>query len=426
MSNATSERSVIVDLEAVAWLYSETEQILTQTQKALKDRLRVMSGERQPSKGSEQGIFADLLNKLQQNIKAFNMVGVVGVPKMLQGINDAVEHLMLHPDVFNEKTVNSIDSACFALLDYLQHILRRRGSNPVALFSQYADVVAIAGQKAVPADLWGFSWTWTDVNLPPKPYTDKEKKEALSRIDSFMLSLLRGKFESAIDFRNIALEQVYTTENSKSRQFWSLVAGFFDGLAAGVISLDAYTKRTASHILQVHKAYLQNKLEIADDFVENLLFFCANCRTDLLDKIPSFQAAVIAAYKLDGLDWVDYNSKIYGRIDPKLSAQLQKEISYMKGSWSAFSSGNPVQLHTVLGTVTIVTELLKRVLPVSTKFAGILLQTVSELLKKGKSPTPEVSLEVATCVLFLEAVFNNLDFDDNELEPRFALLTKRL
>lgn len=426
MASTASNRSNTINPEAVAWLFKELEQVLIQTQKTLRSRLRVFAGERASTGHTEESVLQGLQNKLEQSTKAFAMLDVPGAIELLSGITKATAYLTSYPQAFTKESVDTIERACFALLDYLEQIQIGKEVTPVALFSQYYKVAELTQREVLPAELWGYEFSWKDIKLPQNTHSHTEQQNAYSRLNSFMLSLLRGKLEAAIDFKVISLTLAETAQAQLFKQFWSLVAGFFDGIASGAIELNIHTKRAASHLIKMYEAYTKNQLKISDDFAKTLLFFCANTIVSEQRNKAEILNAVIKAYGVEDFQYIDYARPVYGRVDPALIKQTRAAITTAKATWSSFSSGEPIAVNRVSAAVVDMCKLLIQTIPESKKFAETLVTEVNKLVQAAKAPPPSLALEVATAILYLDAVFDSLDLNNETLKDKFARLVERL
>ena len=431
-STAITNRSNSIDLEAIAWVYNEIEQLLNQTQRTLRSRLRVLTGERKASEagGADQSALRDLHSHLVNSIKALELVNMPATVQMLSVIANAVDYVMARPEALTPEAVNMVDRACFALIDLLQQVLKSKDVNPIGLFPQYKDVAGISKQNVQPSDMWHYAWKWRDVEFPgEQEITQEDLNSALSRLDKFMLSLLRGQLGAAADFRTVSLGLAQSAKTSLASRFWSLAAGFFDAITTEAIPLDIYTKRAASHILNIYKSYTQNKFEVSDSFAKELLFFCANRNISKGSAQPQAHPlldAVLKAYDLKSFPAVNYEEPLYGRIDPAQIQLAQKRITTAKGTWSSFSSGGPVPVQSVAEAFSNLCLSLRQIIPGSEQFSNILASTVSQLAEQGQTPSAELAMEIATSVLYVEAIFSNLDLNNANLKSRFDRLTERI
>lgn len=430
-SDAVSDISTNVDLEAVAWIYNEIDQVLKQTQKTLNARLRFLSGDSKSAGfGADQSAMQSIQDSLIQSSKALELVNMPAAAHMLKAISGAIQNFLARPEDLTSDTFEQVNRACFALLEFLQRVVKGQPVKPIGLFPQYRDVAAIAKLNVQPADLWNIQWQWQEVTLPSNQVTENQQAEALSRIEQVMLSLLRGKLTAAEDFRTVSFCLASSPENKNWGSFWALVSGFFDGLACQVIELDLFTKRLAAHILNVHKAYMQGNLALPEEFAKSLLFFCSNCKPPIQGAAPLNHIvldAVRSAYCLDKLSYIDYNVPLYGRIDPSLIKEVQTHIVAAKAAWSTLCAGEEaIPQQVVITAFSNVCKNLKTIIPDSTQFSQTLLKVVSENVARNQTPRPELALEIATAILYVEAIFSNFDLNNAELKTRFNRLNERI
>lgn len=431
-SEAVSGSSVSNELDAVAWVYGEIERLLKQMQGVLRTQLRERGQEKKIATSADLTSLQEVQAHLHQAVGALELVNVPAAVRMLTVMGQALEVFVKQPDLLNDESLDKLDRACFALLDFLQQLLNGKMLDAVGLFPQYRDVAEAAKIAVQPADLWMFEWQWTDVPLNALQSEDsKALASALSQLDSFMLNLLRGKLKAAEDFKLIAQSLATQSQSADVRRFWALVAGFFDGIATKRIALDLYTKRAASQVHNAYKSFNQSQdsaIEGKDLLGKVLLFFCAYKQDEQQNGVQasSVLAAVRLAYKLQNVHIADYETPLFGRIDPALLKQARKYIATAKAAWSSLCSGESIPAQSVVEAFENVCSALQQIIPPSEHFVQVLRGIIAQQTRHGQAPAAEVAMEVATAVLYIEAVFADLDLNDSHLEERFDRLKERL
>jgi chemosensory pili system protein ChpA (sensor histidine kinase/response regulator) len=123
---------------------------------------------------------------------------------------------------------------------------------------------------------------------------------------------------------------------------------------------------------------------------------------------------------------VDYQTVQYGRFDPVLLAQARKRIVAAKESWSNLSGGGTSKIKGVAEQFQLVSDSLLKLHSPSEPLALALTKVIEAVVRSARAPGPELAMEVATAVLYLEAAFEDLDPADAQLAARTARLAERL
>lgn len=438
MSNSVAESDGslrISDLESVAWVFSEVEQLLKQVQKIL--RLHLLEN---PDNQFHTGYSAeknentlallDLQKQLKQGCSVLRMVNIEVGGLILSSLDKVISSFVNNRKLLNVAQIYIIDKACFALTEFLQVALKSKPVYPMGLFQPYLELNQIIDNYVQPADFWGYDWHWQDIEALPEFKSEQEEQEALQRLDRFMLSLLRGNISAAEDFKTIVLKLFERNDTPELKRFWALVAGFFDALCCGQASLNINTKRVASQVLNCYKSYQDEKTLAVDDYLgKTLLFFCVPLEGKRIEPAEISHPVldtIRQAYHVKGITSVDYEQSLYGRIDPLLLKRVQKHIAETKAAWSALCSGEAIPPLSITKAFEEIRDSVVHLLPESKDFAGFLCKTASQVANKGQTPSAEIAMEIATAVLYVEAIFSENDINKIDLEKRFSRLTERI
>nr|WP_246253983.1 hypothetical protein [Comamonas jiangduensis] len=106
--------------------------------------------------------------QLHQSSGALEMVGMPQPALLLRAMETALQHYVQNPADCTEAVAQTLETASFALLEFLDAILAGKQISSVALFPQYRDVQALYGNqgKVHPADLWPIERRLRDPQLP--------------------------------------------------------------------------------------------------------------------------------------------------------------------------------------------------------------------------------------------------------------------
>jgi chemosensory pili system protein ChpA (sensor histidine kinase/response regulator) len=436
MQNTSSPRSAadldlgISDLGPLAWVLEELRKSLDTATKALKRFVR----DAEATRGSDlAALDASQLRiargQLHQAVGALEMVGLGAPALMLRAMEGVAQKFVQKPEACSADAANQVERASFALIEYLESVLAARPVSSISLFTQYRDVQALAGAERVhPADLGAHEWRWQEVAISPEHLLAVPTSGApVTRVqmDPLLLRVVKGlEPKAAGDLQVLALQlRNAASQDKKARTFWAIAAAYFEALAQRKLPADMYVKRAASRLLLQFTALDKGDKEISDRLAHDLLFFCAQAGESA--QTPMLRA-VRQAYRLGSYAPVDYEQSTFGRYDPAVLQQARKRVQSVKETWSQVAGGDANKIKAVTDQFSLVSESLTKLHPASEPLAQALTQTMEAMLRSGKAPATEVSMEVATSALYLEAVFEDLDPQDINLAQRTTRLAQRL
>lgn len=416
------------DLGPLAWVLDELRKSLDGAGKALKRYVR----DTELARGSDLAA-ADASQlriarqQLHQAVGALEMVGLVAPAQVLRAMEAAVQKFVQRPELCTEASAAKVERASFALIEYLEGVLAGKSSVPVALFPQYRDVQELAGADRIhPADLWPLQWRWNDPlpvsGVAPATY-DAAVRERLDR--SVLRIVKSGTASAAAEVSSTCAGLAATQTARQPVVFWKVAAGFFEALALGLIPVDVYVKRAASRVLLQYVSLARGDMGVSDRLAHDLVFFCSQAVPADPASAPHLEA-VRQAYSLGLFVPVNYEVSLFGQFDPALLAQARRRIGAAKDTWSALSGGDTNKLKAVADQFSLVADSLVKLHPSSEPLALAMGRTVEMVVRSGEAPGPELAMEVATSVLYLEAVFEDIDPNDTELARRTARLADRL
>ena len=418
------------DLGPLAWVLDELRKSLEGAVKAMRRFVRDAEAARESDLAAlDAGPLRIARQQLHQACGALEMVGMGPPALVLRAMETAVQKFVQRPETCSDDAAAVIERASFALIEYLETVLAGKPASPVALFPQYRDAQALAGADRVhPADLWPVERRFREpegaVSAAPLPYGP----QARARLDSAVLRIVKsGDQKAALSLRDTCLGFVASQPDRQSRAFWKICAGFFEAFGTGLLPADVYVKRVASRVLMQYATLAKGDTTIADRLVQDLLFFCSQAKPGeaLEAGAPSLQA-VRQAFALDRFKPVDYEAARFGRYDPAMLAQARKRIAAATETWSALAGGDRNKLKPAADQFSLVCDSLRKLHPGSENLAQALTRTLESTARSGEPPSAALAMEVATSVLYLQAVFEELDTADGQMEVRANRLAERL
>ena len=181
------------DLSALAWVYEEVRRSLETAHKALRRFVK----ETEALAGSDVDVVDPSVLRsarvhIHQSAGALELVGLAPLATLLRASEAAVVRYVAKPQKLTAQTVENLERASFALLDYIGRVLGGKAVSALSLFPQYRAVQEDAGVDRVhPADLWGVGWHWLE--LPADATAKPRKLDAVTRgaIEQELLALMR-------------------------------------------------------------------------------------------------------------------------------------------------------------------------------------------------------------------------------------------
>ncbi len=416
------------DLGPLAWVLDELRKSLDSASAALRRFVRDTGLARGSDMASvDGGQLRIARQQLHQAVGALEMVGLGGPAQVLRSMEAAVQKFIERPELCNEAAAAKVERAGFALTEYLEGVLLGKAASPVALFPQYRETQELAGADRIhPADLWAMEWRWNEPQTQARPEVMVYEPAVRSRMDKGVLTVIKtGDPEAARELAEVSLALAASQTAHQPQIFWKVCAGFFEAIGLGLLPLDLYVKRGASRVLLQYAALAKGDTGVSDRLVQDLVFFCAQAVPARGTDGPSLQG-VRLAWNLARYAPVDYQTAQYGRFDPVLRVQARKRIAAAKDTWSALSGGDTNRLKGLSDQFHQLTESLLKVHPASAPLAEALTQVIETVTRSGRGPGPELAMEVATAILYLEAAFHDLEPSDAQLPARAARLAQRL
>lgn len=417
----------LLDLGPLAWVLEELRKSLEGSTKALKRFVREAEAGRDSDIGALDATqLRTARQQLHQAVGALEMVGMSAPALVLRAMETAVQKFIQSPVLCTPDAIGKIELAGFSIVHYLENVLAGKPGSAVSLFPQYRDIQGLVGADRVhPADLWVFEWRWIepvlDITVPACEYGDETRQ----LLDRLMLTLIRtGDPEAARSLSDTCLGFAFTQTGIEARTFWKIAAGFFEALAQGLLNVDLYVKRATLRVL-LQYVWLAKGTEASARLAEDLLFLCSQAKVQRVADSPVL-SAVRTAYGLKRFKPVDYESLQFGRFAPALIAQARKRIGSAKETWSAATAGDLGKFKALTDQFSLVTDSLVKLHPPSEALARAMGRVIESTVSSGQAPSPELALEFATAVLFLEAVFDDFDPNDPQLWARTARLAERL
>lgn len=415
------------DLGPLAWILEETRKSIETSAKSLKRFARetelAHGGE---SSDADAGQLRVARQHLHQVAGALEMIGQGMAARMARGMESAVQQFVLNPEHCEEAAASTLERAGFALIEYLESQLGEHPRPALGLFPQFRQVQEIAGADRIhPADLWPMAWRWEEP-VPPAAQKMAYGREVRQQLDQRMLKIMRdGDANAASELGMISLGLASGESARHPAVFWRLAAGFFEALGQSLVPLDAYTRRAASRILLQYTSLARGEQTVSERLALDLLFFCAQAKPGPGVRAPALEA-VRRAWALGSHETVPYGEPMFGLFDPAVLAQARRRVEAVKENWSALAGGDMARLKGCVDQFGLAAESLVKLHQRGKPLADALNQVAEHTAQANQPPSPELAMETATAILFLEASFADFQPGDPQFTDRTLALAERL
>ena len=423
-------REVADDLSALAWVQEELRRSLDAAHKSLrrfvKDTETLTASDLD---AVDPAVLRSARSQIHQGVGALELVGQPAAATMLRASEALVQRLVVKPQKASVQTVEKLEQASFALLDYLARRLAGKPVPTLALFPQYRAVQEAAGADRVhPADLWAFDWQWRALPADPTAEPRAHDSATHAELEAQLLPLMRAlePAQAAARMSELCAGLGAGADQAQVSTLWKLAAAVFESQTQGLLGFDVFSKRVASRLLAQFRIIEQGRTDVSERLAQDLLFFCAQSRSPGDGRKAPRLAAVRQAYGLVHHVPTDYAASVLGRFDPLVIALARKRVAAVKEAWSAVAGG---EMHRATGLgeqFSLVGESLKKLFPFGELLGAELQQSASQTQQSGAAPSAPLAMEVATGLLYVDAALEDAAFDHPEQADRVKRLAERL
>ena len=420
------------DLSALSWVHDELRRSLETAHKALRRYLKEVGSQgKSDINALDTAALRQARAQIHLGVGALELVNLQEAATLLRGSEALLQRHVSKPGKFDSKVIDAVERASFALLDYVSRRLAGKGVSPLSMFPQYLTLLeAVGADRVHPADLWDLEWSWRDIPTIASASPVEPNEQTLSSFEAMLMGVVRGGTSQAQAacgrLSELCAGLASGAQDSAARSIWTLAAAMFEALSRQWLVLDVYGKRAATSLLSALRKSVNGRFEASDRLARDLLFFCAQSRVPNGEAAPPYLDAVRQAYGLDAYLPTDYLHSALGHFDPAWIGQARKRVSAAKESWSSVAAGE-LDRQSVLGEqFSLVGESLKRLFPNGSNLADELNKVVSRAGQASAPPPATLAMEVATGLLYIDAVLEDADFDDPKQAERVDRLSQRV
>ncbi|MFI0436139.1 MAG: Hpt domain-containing protein, partial [Parachlamydiaceae bacterium] len=198
-----------------------------------------------------------------------------------------------------------------------------------------------------------------------------------------------------------------------------------EALAQSLLPIDIYAKRCAAGVVIHYNNLKHGDWVFSDKFMQNMLFLCAQAKIEKKENSPCL-TVIQKTWALNEPSQVNYEVSHFGHFDPAVLALAKKRIIVAKELWTALSGGDIHKIRSTSEQFKLVSESLVKLYPSSQTLAQALVNATDSVVLSKEAPSAEFAMEVATAILYLEAVFEGWGSTDSEMELRAKKLAQRI
>jgi len=431
MANLPLARSVplaALDLGPLAWLLDDLRKSLAAASQAIR---RFVADAKAVKVGKFTSLDASELHmahgQFHQSAGALEMVGQQSLAKMLRALETLTQKFVKWPDACTADAAHQIEFASRALIHYLESTLKGAEVSPVSLFPQQRALLELAGIDRIhPADLWPHDWHWVEVPIAA-PYSELRYVPAVrERLGDALLPIIKSLDRTqASEMAGVCLGLAAGESTLQACSFWAIAAGFFEAISLGTLPDDVYVRRTAARVIPQYGQMSAGRVQPSDRLAQDMLFYCAMAHPSG-DTNASTLRAVRKAFGLNDHQKLNYELSPFGRFDPAQLTQARSRLGAAMETWAALVGGDLTRLNSVIGQFDAVGESLSKLHTENTALVASLSAAAVSTVRTGAAPTPAIAMEVATSILYLEAVYEDLDLTSDTMAQRGNRLAARL
>ena len=370
---------------------------------------------------------------------ALEMGEFLGVTRLTEAVEDLLASFEGDPARCDATALDAIIGSCRSIVEYLEDVQRGEPQQPLRLFPSYRDLlVARRLDRIHPADLFAVD---LQVRVPRDDHAHdapvlgadglREQRHTfeqgllrhLRHEDDAAASAMLVRAVSAID-ASVAAHPVQG--QGRHRAYWWATRAFFEALQeagfAHVPTHRAHIKRLAGRVnLQIGRL-IDGSSVVADRLFTDTLFFVA-----LAAPVTPHVRAVKARFRLDCTIPDDYEVQRYGRIDAGVLSAAREALASAKSAWSAIVAGD---VGRIPGFARDTGAVVEAVGPIRRRGLAQVAQVIdgiaTDLGFDPRQPAPNVGLDVATALLFLESSLERARSLDEAFDARASLVVARV
>ena len=310
--------------------------------------------------------------QLHQAAGAVHIVGLRGIDAYCQALRRLLEAVDAGTAAASADTHQVFRQGVQALAEYVDDLLAGEPDDPLRLFRNYADVLALLSEERVhPADLWV-----DDVQMLPGILLPTRLPAAVARARQRFEAALLGALRLPTPCTDAEqLQQVYLplvramqdvrageqearrSADHPDRGVWHVLSLVFEALAHGLLPSDLLAKRFAARAHLLLRQYVQGQVRVPQALLNDAIFLlvATGLAPDAERSAPALalRAAIrqcLQAFRLDAAHLAveaDFRQRYYGWLDGIDTGNLQQAAAGLERA----ARGDAAAWHTALAAL---------------------------------------------------------------------------
>ena len=368
---------------------------------------------------------------LHEAAGALDLIERPAAAQMVGAMEHSVRLFVESPELCTPDAARLVAQAGSSVIDYLASVLGGRPDYSVGLFPIYREVAELARLDRIhPADLWHHTWQWLETDDCAPAQTIPLLENAPLFLECVLQLFRSGGKQGAPELAAHTRKAWQDSLHPRERIFWQMATGFLQILSTQALPFDDPVKRLLSRTAVQYDLLQQGASEVSQRLTHDLLFFIAlgskTASQGPAQSATPLAAAIVRRYGLDLASVCAYDTLIYGNAGPAEREQLHEALSAFKELWSDVCAGDVHKIDALADQVTRMLHGIETVWPSVRQFPDALHGVIRNIQQTGQAPHPDLAMELATAVLFLEAAAQEHQHDDQEFIVRTDLLAQRL
>lgn len=368
---------------------------------------------------------------LHEAVGVLDLIERPAVAQVVGAMERGVRRFVESPELCTPDAARLIAQAGSSVIDYLTSVLGGHPDHSVGLFPVYREVAELSKLDRIhPADLWHHTWQWLEVDDETPAQLASLPENAPPFLEGVLQLFRSGGKQGAPELAAHTRKAWQDSTHPRERIFWQMATGFLQILSTQALPFDDPVKRLLSRTAVQYDLLQQGASEVSQRLTHDLLFFIAlgskTASQDPAQSATPLAAAIVRRYGLDLASVCAYDTLIYGNAGPAEREQLHEALSAFKELWSDVCAGDVHKINALAEQVTRMIHGMETVWPSARQLPDTLHGVIRNIQQTGQAPRPDLAMELATAVLFLEAAAQEHQHDDQEFIVRTDLLAQRL
>ena len=368
---------------------------------------------------------------LHEAVGVLDLIERPAVAQVVGAMERGVRRFVESPELCTPDAARLIAQAGSSVIDYLTSVLGGHPDHSVGLFPVYREVAELSKLDRIhPADLWHHTWQWLEVDDETPAQLASLPENAPLFLECVLQLFRSGGKQGAPELAAHTRKAWQDSLHPRERIFWQMATGFLQILSTQALPFDDPVKRLLSRTAVQYDLLQQGASEVSQRLTHDLLFFIAlgskTASQGPAQSATPLAAAIVRRYGLDLASVCAYDTLIYGNAGPAEREQLHEALSAFKELWSDVCAGDVHKIDALADQVTRMLHGIETVWPSVRQFPDALHGVIRNIQQTGQAPHPDLAMELATAVLFLEAAAQEHQHDDQEFIVRTDLLAQRL